>query len=180
MEIFIYIIIGILVLLGAYYFVGWLNKKNVFKKQLKIKKEKKPEQKHVKTETLRLAEKYMYRREVKMLVALNQVLPRQYLSLPKVALGNIFEPDGNKILYNKIKDQFVDFVVFDEASMKPLAVVDVYDNSFEDELIKDANPELYEILKTFKLPVVEIAVRGEVDTQQLKEKLNAALNIQSK
>jgi hypothetical protein len=70
--------------------------------------------------------------------------------------------------------------VFDEASMKPLAVVDVYDNSFEDELIKDANPELYEILKTFKLPVVEIAVRGEVDTQQLKEKLNAALNIQSK
>lgn len=180
MDILIYIILAIVGLLGIYYLFDFLKKKGIVKTELKVKKEKKPAEKQVKADTLRITEKYMYRRELKVLIALNQVLSRQYISLPKIALGKILEPDGNKTLYNKIKDHFVDFVVFEEATMKPLAIVDVYDNSFEDELIKDANPELYQVLKNLKLPVVELPVRGDVDMALLKEKMFAALKIDAK
>lgn len=175
MEILIYSIFAIIGLVGLYLLIKFLIKKNVFAPKVKtnVKKEKKIE----KSENITLVEKYMYRREIKVLIALNQILPRTYLSLPKVAVGKITQPEGSKIIYNKYKDFFVDFVVFEEATMKPLAVVDVYDNSFDDELIKDRYPELLDLFTFLGLPVVSIAVRNEVDNALLKEKMYSALKI---
>jgi len=178
MEYLGYIIIGILGLIALYAFIKFLIKKNAFKFVPKIKTKK--ENKIEKIDTVKLVDKYMYRREVKVLVALNQVLPRTYISLPKVCVGNLIEPEGLKVAYNKFKDYFVDFVVFEESTMKPLLVVDVYDNSFEDELLKEKYPKLIELFKSIELPILEFAVRSEVDASVLKEKLYTALKIEQK
>lgn len=178
MDTLVYIIFGIVGLLGLYFLIKFLIKKNVFKFVPKIKSKK--EKNVVKNDTIKLVDKYMYRREVKVLVALNQVLPRSYISLPKVSVGKITEPEGLKVVYNTYKDYFVDFVVFEESTMKPLLVVDVYDNSFDDELLKEKYPQLIELFKSMGLPVLEVAVRNEVDLPVLKEKLFAILKIEQK
>lgn len=173
------LIITILVTLGVillYYIIKFLRKKNLFKIKIKAKKEKKIKE-NIEIGSLKVVDKYMLRREVKILVILNQFLPKEYLALPKVAIGNLILPQGNKNLYNKIKDSFIDFVVFEEKTMNPVLIVDIYDSSFEDELIKDKNPELYAILKSLGLPILEFAVRGEIDTTGLKRKLFDILNL---
>lgn len=178
MEYLFYIIIAILGLIALYFLIKYLVKKNAFKINPKIasKKEKKIE----KNDTIKLVDKYMYRREVKVLVALNQILPRAYITLPKVSVGKITEPEGMKVVYNNYKDFFVDFVVFEESTMKPLLVVDVYDNSFEDELLKEKYPQLIELFKSLELPVLEFAVRSDVDVSVLKEQVYTALKIEQK
>ena len=178
MDLIFYVIVGILGLIGLYGLIKFLVKKNIFKVKIKIKPKK--EKKVERSESVRLVDKYMFRREIKVLIALNQVLPRTYLSLPKVSIGKIIEPQGLKVVYNKFKDFFVDFVVFEESTMKPLMIVDVYDNSFEDELLKDRCPELVSLLSSLGLPILELAVRSEVDNAALKEKLFAMLKIEQK
>lgn len=178
MEVFLYLIGGTFALMILYYIFKFINKKGLLKFDSKIKTKK--EEKHkelVGGDTIRVVEKYMFRREVKVLIALNQILPRQFISLPKVAVANLIEPVGSKQLYNSIKEFFVDFVVFEEATMKPLLVVDVYDNSFDDELLKNHNPELIEIFKKLKIKVIDFAVKGDINMQELKEKLYLALGL---
>lgn len=178
MEYLVYIIIGILCLIVLYFFIKFLSKKKVFNFTAKVKKKK--DKKVEKINAIKLVDKYMYRREVKVLIALNQILPRTYLTLPKVSVGNITQPEGVRLTYNNYKDFFVDFVVFEEATMKPLLVVDIYDNSFEDELLKEKYPQLIDLFKSLGLPVLEFAVRSDVDNALLKEKVFAALKIEAK
>lgn len=174
------IFISIIAIIGLYIilkFLAFLKKKGL------LKFEKKPKQKKAKQKTLynpgtvTLVDKYMYRREVKALIALNRVLPKQYIALPKVGVANLVRPEGTRNLFNTVKDYFVDFVIFEEATMKPLLVVDVYDNSFEDELLKHRHPDLIEVFDSLKLNYIEIAVRGEIDLLVLKQTLDQALGI---
>ena len=179
MEVFLYIFGGGFALMILYYIIKFINKKGLLKVDLKIKKPKEKKLEVEGIDSVKVVEKYMYRREVKFLIALNQVLPRQYISLPKVAVANLLEPQGSKVLYNSLKDIFVDFVVFEEATMKPLLVVDVYDNSFEDELIKAHHPQLVEIFKKLNIKLIDIAVKNDINLPELKEKLNLALGLAS-
>jgi hypothetical protein len=181
-------ILIVLIVLFAIYLLykvlSFLKKKGVFdsdkiKNKIKVKKDKsKPILSNV--GTVSLVDKYMYRREVNALIALNKVLPRQYITLPKVSIANLVMPEGTRNLYNTIKEYFVDFVIFEEATMKPVLIVDVYDNSFEDELLKYRHPDLIEVLNQLKLDCVEIAVRGDIDLELLKNKLFKALDLEEK
>lgn len=181
MEVVLAIIIIIISLYVLYKIFVYLKKKGFFKKENKVKQKKEKKQKNKDISkimgSVTLVDKYMYRREVKTLIALNRVLPTNFIALPKVGVANFLEPMGSRNLYNEVKDYFVDFVIFEEETMKPRLVIDVYDNSFEDELLKHRHPLLMEVLSDLKINVLEIAVRGEVDLEILKDLLIKNLGI---
>lgn len=181
MDLILPILIGIVAIYVLFKLLAFLKKKGLLKFDKKDKT-KKPKQKKERkavdvTGAVSLVDKYMYRREVKALIALNRVLPKEFIALPKVGVANLVEPKGSRNLYNSIKDFFVDFVIFEEATMKPKLIVDVYDNSFEDELLKQKHPQLVEIMKNLNINILEIAVRGEIDLNLLQELINKHLEI---
>lgn len=176
MEIFIYIIIGIIAFFILYKLIVFLKKKNLLnlKFKTKVKKEKKAKEKKqliYNADAVEVVSSYMSRREVASLFALNKVLPKEYITLPKVGVANLLQATGNRNLYDTVKYYFIDFVVFEEKTMKPLLVIDIFDNSFEDELLKQRHPDLYELLAKLNLPVIEYAVKGEINLADLQTKL---------
>lgn len=181
---FYYVLFGIILILLiwlAFSFKKGAKKKTEPGKPVEIKTDQKKKTNEYHPETVGIVEKYMYRKEMKMLRFLNECLPSKYITLPKVNLGNLLEPRGaSKTTYNYIKDYFVDFVVFEETSMKPLLIVDLYDNSFEDELLKDRAPELVKLLEKIGLKVLSFAYRNNLETDKIKEELYKNLNIQEK
>lgn len=122
-------------------------------------------------------EKYMFRQEVKMLRILNEVLPAKYLTLPKVGLANLLEPRGTKNLYNKLSTTFVDFVVFEETTMTPVLVVDIFDNSFGDEALLEQEPILNDIFKKINLPCLAYQLKGEINKEEVKKLVFKQLQI---
>ena len=145
---------------------------------LKIKKQE-PDimLKEADTSSVGVKGKYMYRQEVKMLRILNQVLPSSYLTLPKVSLSSLLEPRGSKLLYNKLSTICVYFVVFEEATMSPVLIVDIFDNSFADEALLEQEPLLTEILKNINLPCLSYQLKGEINKEEVKKLLNKELNL---
>ncbi len=179
------VVIGLIALLGVYLIykaIVFLSKKGFFKFEKKQKKERiKKTEKHKKhldnAGTVAIVDRYMYTREVNVLIALNKVLPKEFIALPKVGVANLVVPEGTRNLFNEIKEYFVDFVIFDEKTMKPVLVVDVYDNSFDDELLRHRHPDLIEVFEDLKLKLIEIVVRGDIDLAALKTKLFEQLGL---
>lgn len=130
--------------------------------------------------TIIVKEKYMYRQEVKMLRILNEILSANYITLPKVSLGALLLPYGSKVVYNRLSNMVVDFVVFEEATMKPLLIVDIFDNSFNDESLLEQEPILTEILESIKLPCCSYQLKGEVNKEELKNLIYKELNLDEK
>lgn len=145
----------------------------------KTKKTAKKKQLQQAAGTVKIVDRYMQTREVSALIALNRVLPKGHIALPKVGIANLVEPQVNRNLFNSIKDAFVDFVIFEEASMKPKLVVDIYDNSFADELLEQRHPVLVQILNNLGIKILEVAVRGEIDLSALKALVDKYLGFAS-
>lgn len=123
-------------------------------------------------------EKYMFRQEVKMLRILNEVLPSSFLTLPKVSLSSLLEPRGSKLVYNKLATTCVDFVVFEEATMTPVLIVDIYDNSFSDEALLEQEPFLTAILEKINLPCLAYQLKGEINKDEVKKLVEKSLKLE--
>lgn len=118
--------------------------------------------------TLCIKDKYMYQIELKILSVLNTVKPSAYVVLPKVPLRALLLPDKNKNTYNNLPDVLLDFVVFERQTMRPLLVIDVYDNSYHDEALEEQNPSLTKLLQSLSLPVFGVLVRPNMDFDAFK------------
>ena len=126
-------------------------------------------------DTLQITEKYMFQIELKILSVLNQSLSAEYIALPKVCLGSLLAPKGSKVVYNILADKVVDFVIFEKSTMKPVLVVDIYDNTFNDEALSEQDPNLTKILTDLKLPIVAFLVKGNVNMEEFKNLINSKL-----
>lgn len=142
------------------------------------KQEKETSLKELDTSAIGIKEKYMFRQEVKMLRILNQILPSKYLTLPKVSLSCLLEPRGSKLVYNKLATTCVDFVVFEEATMAPVLIVDIYDNSFSDEALLEQEPFLNDILEKIKLPCLAYQLKGEINKDEVKKLIEKSLKLE--
>ena len=125
---------------------------------------------------LAVVEKFMCRKEVEFYYFLNSILPKDKIAFPKVGVDNLLFPTTNKVAYNNLMSKYVDFVVFDEQTMKPLLVIDVYDDSYNDEILDEQEPFVKKVLKEVKLPIISIKIKGKYDAEEVKNKILEIIN----
>ncbi len=120
---------------------------------------------------LELQEKFMFRKQLKFYYLLHKILPKEFIAFPNVGVDNLCKPLGNRLEYNKILSKYVDFVIFEEATMKPLLVIDVYDMSYGDGAITEFEPDVIKALEAIKLPLVQFLIKDTYDEKVIKEKI---------
>lgn len=178
-------LIGIIIF-SAYKFVQYKKKKGKNKVQ-KIKKEKpiKEKAKRNKHGKLELkgsycdtVDKFLYRKEVKMLIAISKVLPKEYVVFPKIGIDTVLEPIGSHALFDSVKGKYLDFVVFHQETMKPKLAIDIFDGSIGDEQLDQQSPQVHEALKSAELPVVIIRVKTDYDFEELRKQIWTGLGIE--
>lgn len=182
----VWIILAILLFIVVLTFILKLFKK--IKPKKRIKKEKQPKIKKVKTvinqnavdtqgSYVNLVDKFLFRKEVKLLVLISKILPKGYVIFPKISLGSILEPVGRKNLFISVQNKILDFIVFEEISMKPVLAIDVYDGSIGDEQINEADEIVVEALKSANLPLVSFKVKTDYTEEEIKTPIYNALGI---
>ena len=177
----------LIIVFAIYLFVKKRKKtgKNKKEKQKKVK-EKKPRTKKKKSEVQELnkqgsycdtVDKFLYRKEIKVFILINKILPKGYICFPKIGLDTILTPIGSHDLFDSVKGKYVDFVVFKQETMKPVAVVDIFDGSIDDEQIDVDCPEVTLALKSAELPTVSFRVKPDYSIDEIKTPLFEALKI---
>lgn len=167
-----------------------LRKNKIKKIKDKVKKEKKPfsfgfkkinKNKNGKLETkgsyCDTVDKFLYRKEIKVYVLINKILPKGYIAFPKIALKSILEPVGSHALFDAVKSKVVDIVVFERETMKPRAVIDIFDGSIGDEQLDTFSPNVVEALKSAELPIVSVKVKTDYDQKELENQILSALGL---
>ena len=82
-------------------------------------------------------------------------LDPEYYILPKVGVDNILEPQNNNLKqYNSIKQKYIDFIVFDVATQKPLFAIDLVEHPMS---VRGSNPyfdkDISLALQLVKIPI---------------------------
>lgn len=167
-----------------------LRKNKIKKTKDKAKKEKKPfsfgfkkinKNKNGKLETkgsyCDTVDKFLYRKEIKVYVLINKILPKEFIAFPKISLKSILEPVGSHALYDLVKGKVVDIVVFERETMKPRAVIDIFDGSIGDEQLDTFSPNVVDALKSAELPIVSVKVKTDYDQRELELQLLDALGL---
>lgn len=122
-------------------------------------------------------DKFLYRKEIKVYVLINKVLPKGFIAFPKISLKSILEPVGSRVLYDSVKSKVVDIVVFERETMKPRAVIDIFDGSIGDEQLDTFSPAVAEALKSAELPIVSVKVKTDYDQKELESQILDALGL---
>ena len=119
---------------------------------------------------LSLIDNYMDYREVIFYEYLQRALPQNCVAFPKVGVDAIVRPKGSKNSYNSIMSKYVDYVVFNKQTMQPMLYVDLYDDSINEQIIKEEDKNVENALKAVKLPKISIKIteNNKYDIEKLR------------
>ena len=182
-------VIGIIIAVCAVaLFLGWLYKfikkhsdpATAKPKKPKEKKQKKEDQPLFNQSKYKINQSYMIRKELLFWKYLNTILPREYIAVPKVAVNDLLEVEGDKSTYDRIASKTIDFVIFIEKTMYPALVIDIYDKTYNDLKLQEQDPYITEVLTKMKLNFVEILVSSDFDREQTKEYIYSKLGLNNK
>ena len=163
-----YVIIAVLVVVIFILIYALANNKTKKDEEYKIKDTDK--------DFLLVKEKFMFQIELKILSLLNKACENNFIALPKVNLGSLLQPNGSKLAYNAIADKVVDFVIFEKSTMKAVLIVDIYDNSFNDEALAEQDPLVTKLLTDLKLPIHSVLVKRIFDEQAFIKEIKDIIN----
>ena len=151
--------------------------KRIKTKPKKIKKVKNKNVLSLKSSGVNKVDKFLYRKELKVLVLISKILPKGYIAFPKIGVDTVLEPVGGEDLFNLVKNKYLDIVIFDEVTMQPKVAIDVYDGSFGDEQLDIVSPYLINALSLADLPLVSIKVKTSYTQEELQKPIYEALGI---
>lgn len=188
---FIIIAAVVLFLLLCYGVYKYLKKRKIKpkteKKEKKIKPKKVKKVKNLKNENVTqlkgayvdVVDKFLYRKELKVLVLVSKILPKGYVAFPKVGVDTILEPVGRHDLFNLVSHKYLDIVIFDEITMKPKVVIDIFDGSIGDEQLDVSCPYVVKALEMAELPLIQIKVKTDYSSEEFKDPIYKALGIET-
>lgn len=101
---------------------------------------------------------FMWPKEVEFFEMFKKVLPSKYMVIPKVCVGKIVKPHGNLILFNAIKDKFVDYVVLLKDKMEPVVVVECFYPAITDGTVKEMDESIKVALKSVNIPIIRYEI----------------------
>lgn len=145
----------------AFIFVKKIEKKRVNSNK-KVKLDTKPK--------LKLNLPFLTPNEVKFLAVFQNSIPSEYVAFPKIQMKNIVKPDGSLVVFNEVKDDILDVVVFLKTKMQPVLVVDLIDPSKGDKSETKYNEYTVASLKSVSLPVLNITLDHDYDKIELLNK----------
>ncbi|MBE5745933.1 MAG: DUF2726 domain-containing protein [Clostridiales bacterium] len=122
---------------------------------------------------LKLNLPFLTNNEVKFLAVFQNSLPSEYVAFPKVVMHSLVKPDGGLVVYNEIKDDVLDVVVFLKNKMQPVLVVDLIDPARGDNAATKYNEYTQKSIKSLSLPVLNVTLDHDFDKIEL---LNAFLD----
>ena len=182
---FAIIIFGVFTLVIGYYLFKNIKKfqKSSKQKEKKIKKPKvKISKKSDELDEFRgsyvdISKKFLFRKELKLLAHISRALPREYLVFPKIGVDLILGSIGDKNLYNAVASKYIDMVIFEEATMKPVLAIDTYDGSLGNEQLDLECQVLVKALKVAELPLITIKIKGDYTEEDIKKPIFETLGI---
>lgn len=104
-------------------------------------------------------QKFLIKEEVYFQDFLSSHLPKDLIVFPRVTLGSILMPIGNKTQYNAVSDKVVDYCIFLKEGMMPVLVIDLVYNGYSERLIPPLDKSVLDALKIVRLPVMEVEVK---------------------
>lgn len=122
---------------------------------------------------LKLNLPFLSSNEVKFLAVFQNSLPSEYVAFPKIVMNSLVKPDGGLVVFNEIKNDILDVVVFLKSKMQPVLVVDLIDPSKGDKALTKYNEYTEKSLKSLSLPVLNVTLDHDFDKIEL---LNAFLD----
>ena len=130
--------------------------------------------------TYKINNNFMLRKEVLFWKYLNTILPKEYIVVPKVEVGNLVEVEGDKTLLNRIATKTIDYVIFNEKTMYPVLILDIYDKTYNDLKLEEQDPYITEVINKLGLKYLEILVSSDFDRDKTRnlilEKLGTISN----
>ena len=142
----------------------------------KYKKKDTPSPKQNAVPQVTLKERYCTEEEMKFLETLHKTLPRDCISFPHVGLAKLIEPKNNLVDYQNVSDKHVDICVFLRKDMKPILVIDLYQQSPVAQQLKKMDTNTINVLKQVKIPVVSVEIQNSYDIDKLRIKLIKAMD----
>jgi len=136
----------------------------------KLEKKRLANHKKVKLDTkpkLKLNLPFLSNNEVKFLSVFQNSLPSDYVAFPKVIMHSLVKPDGSLVVFNEIKDDVLDVVVFLKSKMQPVLVVDLIDPSKGDKSETKYNEFTEKSLKSVNLPLLSLTLDHDYEKIEL-------------
>ena len=104
-------------------------------------------------------QKFLIEEEIFFQEFLSSHLPKELVAFPRVPLGSILTPIGDKTQYNAICDKVVDYCIFLRDGMTPVLVIDLIYNGYSERLIPPLDKSVLDALKIVRLPVMSVEVK---------------------
>lgn len=104
-------------------------------------------------------QKFLIEEEIYFQEFLASHLPKELVAFPRVPLGSILIPIGDKTQYNAICDKVVDYCIFLRDGMTPVLVIDLIYNGYSERLIPPLDKSVLDALKIVRLPVMSVEVK---------------------
>lgn len=101
---------------------------------------------------------YLWPKEVEFYDMYRTLLPKEYLMVPKVGVDKIVKPHGSLLMYNAIKNKYVDFCIFKRSNMEPVMVIDCFYPSITDSTIKELDKAVTKALEAVNIPVLQYEI----------------------
>lgn len=151
-------------------------------KEVKVKKVKSKNEEFfdLKGASVDTVDKFLYRKEIKLLVLINKILPKGFIVFPKIGIDLVLAPVGNKSLYDTIRGKYLDLVVFEEITMKPRLAIDLHDGTIGDEQLEIDSPEVINALKIAELPLISFKIKTDYELDEIKIPILKGLGLENK
>lgn len=104
---------------------------------------------------------FMWPKEVEFFEMLQEVIPKTFMIVPKVCVSKIVKPYGSLVLFNAIKDKFVDFVIIKKSNMEPVVVIDCFYPAITDKSIKELDEATKVALDSVNIPILKMEILDE-------------------
>lgn len=111
---------------------------------------------------LKLKERQLTQKEIAVLDILIKHFSDRFVIMPKVPLHEIIAPKASRVFYDVVADTVLDFVFIDKKTLRPILVVDVFDNSFGDESLTEVAQHAATAIKSVRLHLVSIQIRDSI------------------
>ena len=125
---------------------------------------------------VKLKESFCTEKEMIFLNALHKALPRDCISFPCVGVSKLIEPKGNLVDYKSVMDKYVDICIFLRKGMKPILVIDLYEQSPAAQQLKKFDSNVSAVLKTVKIPVLHKQIAPNYSIEDLRIEILQAMN----
>lgn len=120
---------------------------------------------------------YLWPKELEFYEMFKNILPHEYLIVPKVGVDKIVKPHGSLVMYNAVKSKYVDFCVFKMSNMEPVVVIECFYPSITDSTIKELDKPVKVALEAVQIPVLKFEILDtEYDTEKVLQRFLDALD----